>query len=163
MPKIVRRVRLYVGVDPGVSGGLALLSDGGEVHAVAMPATERDLWDWFYELPDAEMVAVLEQVGGFIKGAPAFVGNSMFKFGTSYGLLRMALTAADVPFETATPQKWQKALGIPTRRKTESPTQWKNRLKARAQQLFPKVKVTLATSDALLIAEYCRRKHEGRA
>ncbi len=28
-------------------------------------------------------------------------------------------------------------------------------------QLFPKVEVTLATADALLIAEYCRRKQTG--
>ena len=45
--------------------------------------------------------------------------------------------------------------------KTESKTEWKNRLKGMAQQLYPDLKVTLATADALLIATYCKRKHEG--
>lgn len=37
-------------------------------------------------------------------------------------------------------------------------TEWKNILKKKAQQLFPYAKVTLATSDALLICEYGRIK-----
>jgi Holliday junction resolvasome RuvABC endonuclease subunit len=82
---------------------------------------------------------------------------SSFKFGVNYGIVRMALTAAGIPFEEVTPQAWQKALGITHRKKTETPSEWKNRLRARAQQLFPSVSLTLATADALLIAEYCRR------
>ena len=38
-----------------------------------------------------------------------------------------------------------------------SKTEWKNKLKAKAQQLFPGEKVTLATCDSLLIAEYGRK------
>jgi hypothetical protein len=34
-------------------------------------------------------------------------------------------------------------------------------LKQVAQRLFPELRVTLATSDALLLAEYCRRLKEG--
>ena len=83
----------------------------------------------------------------------------MFKFGMSYGGLRMALVAAGIPFTAVTPQKWQKALGIPHRERTESKTQWKQRLKRKAEQLFPNHKLTLAISDALLIAHYCRMIH----
>ena len=39
-------------------------------------------------------------------------------------------------------------------------TEWKNILKKKAQQLFPYAKVTLATSDALLICEYGRIKEK---
>ena len=74
----------------------------------------------------------------------------------------MALTAAGIPFEEVTPVVWQRGLGIPVRKKDESRSQFKGRLKAKAQQLFPQVKVTLKTADALLISEYCRRKREGR-
>ena len=35
----------------------------------------------------------------------------------------------------------------------ETPTQWKNKLKAEAQRLFPDIRVTLKTADALLILE----------
>ena len=38
--------------------------------------------------------------------------------------------------------------------------EWKNILKKKAQQLFPYAKVTLATSDALLICEYGRIKEK---
>lgn len=160
MPKI-ERPAVYLGIDPGASGGLACLSFD-PVDAVAMPATDRDVWDWIRFLghrPNGHVFAVIEKVGGYIgKQQP---GSAMFKFGRSYGSLCMALTAANIPFEEITPQRWQKGLGITTRKKTETRTQWKNRLKAHAQRLFPSVAVTLATADALLIATYCQRKMEG--
>jgi Holliday junction resolvasome RuvABC endonuclease subunit len=87
--------------------------------------------------------------------------SSTFKFGVGYGGLRMALIAASIPFEEVTPRTWQKALGVVVRKKTETKTQFKNRLKAKAQQLFPRESITLKTADALLIAEYCRRKQLG--
>jgi len=70
---------------------------------------------------------------------------------------RALMTAARIPFETHIPQKWIKALGIPGKGKNETKTQWKNRLKARAQQLYPRERVTLPTADALLIATHCKR------
>ena len=155
-------MKIYIGVDPGASGGLAALCDS-VVEFVAMPATEFDIWEWFDTVRDRRddsVFACIEKVGGFIQGSPQ-PGSAMFKFGASYGGLRMALVAAGIPFEEVTPQTWQKALGIPKRAATESKTQFKNRLKARAQQLFPDHKITLATCDALLLAEYCRRKRTG--
>jgi hypothetical protein len=156
---------IYIGVDPGASGGLASICDG-EALAIHMPLTETDVWEWVKEneIPDGwesigGVFAIIEQVSGYIgEGHP---GSAMFKFGMSYGGLRMALTAAQIPFEAVTPQAWQKGLGITKRGKQETRTSFKNRLKAKAQQLFPEVKVTLATADALLIAEYCKRKRTG--
>jgi hypothetical protein len=59
-----------------------------------------------------------------------------------------------IPTNEVLPQKWQKFLSLGSRGK-KSKTEWKNKLKARAQQLFPSVgKITLATSDALLITKY---------
>ena len=153
---------VYIGIDPGASGGLASVHVDGSCAAVTMPPTERDVWEWVTDLSSwRPPFAVVEKVGGFIKGNPA-PGSAMFRFGVSYGGLRMALVAAAVPFEEATPQKWQKGLGITARGKDESKTAFKNRLKQRAQQLFPGVKITLATCDAILIAEYCRRVREGK-
>lgn len=155
-------MKIYIGVDPGASGGMAVLRESG-AEAVAMPDTEFDIWDWFSTLRltgDDIPFAVIEKVGGFIQGSPQ-PGSAMFKFGASYGGLRMALVAAGIPFEEVTPQAWQKALGIAKRKSNESKSQFKNRLKARAQQLFPDYKITLATCDALLLAEYCRRKRTG--
>jgi len=135
-----------------------------------MPATEKDLFDWMCRFSPhgsvRKTVAVIEQVGGFVgsegKGGGAANGAAMFKFGMSYGGLRMALVGCGIPFEAATPGKWLKGLGVVGRKKEESRTEWKNRLKAAAQRLFPSEKVTLNTADALLIAEFCRRCHTGR-
>ena len=81
---------------------------------------------------------------------------SSFKFGVSYGLLRMALIASGIPWEEITPNQWQKALGCLSRGD-------KNTTKARSQQLFPRIKVTHAVADALLLAEFCRRKKTGES
>jgi hypothetical protein len=125
-----------------------------------MPATERDVWEFFSRTiynPEFKRrsMAVIEKVHSM----PGQGVHSTFKFGMGYGGLRMALIAAGIPFIEATPQAWQKELEIPPRKKTETKTQFKNRLKAMAQQLFPGVDVTLKTADALLIAYYCRQKY----
>ncbi len=64
------------------------------------------------------------------------------------------LIASRIPFEEVTPQKWQKTLSCLSRGD-------KNITKAKAQQLFPGLRVTHATADALLIAEYARRHARG--
>jgi hypothetical protein len=83
-----------------------------------------------------------------------------FKFGLSVGALRMALTAAAIPFDPILPRVWQKALGV-SYPKGSTDTVKKNITKRRAQQLFPTLTVTHAIADALLLAEYCRRLNRG--
>lgn len=148
---------VFLGIDPGASGGLAVLVSGA-VGVTPMPKTERDVWEWVLAVSRrGETFAVIEKVHAM----PGNGVSGMFKFGMGYGGLRMALIAAGVPFEDVTPQAWQKSMGITQRGKTETKPQFKNRLKAKAQQLFPEKEVTLSTADALLIAEYARRKMTG--
>ncbi len=103
---------------------------------------------------------VIEKNTGFVggKGNP---GSFMFQFGKTTGILHGFLVAAGIPHEEVTPSTWQKALGIPPRKKTETKGKFKARLRQHAERLFPGVKATLATCDALLIAEFCKRKREG--
>ena len=154
---------VYIGVDPGTTGGLVALTQqpSGSVweRFTSMPRTERGIWDWFdtplFQGSVGPVIAVIEQVSGYLGEAQP--GSAMFKFGASYGGLRMALVAAGIPFAAVRPQVWQKLLGIKPRRKKENRTAWKNRLKSEAERLFPDLKITLATADALLIAYYCRK------
>ena len=146
---------LFIGIDPGASGGLAFLNDD-RATAVHMPKTERDIWEMLVShKQDFNTRAVIEAVHSM----PRQGVSSSFKFGRNYGFLRGCLIAAKIPFAEVTPRGWLKALGIRTKHKTETNVQWKNFLKGLAQQRFPSVKVTLATADALLIAEYCRKVH----
>jgi len=147
-------MKLTIGIDPGASGGIAFIPDDNPsgAWAVKMPETLADLWDAIYDCSPERTTCeysphcCLEKVHSM----PGQGVASSFKFGQGFGHLEMALTAAKIPFTYVTPQKWQKELGCLTGGD-------KNVSKSRAQQLFPPIKCTHAISDALLIAEYCRR------
>lgn len=143
----------FMGVDPGLSGGIAILDAGGRcVSTHSMPDTDRDLVDLCEFIAHAghSTRACVERVGAF----PGMGCVSAFTFGRGYGALQVALTAARIPFELVTPPKWQTVMGCRTKGD-------KNISKARAQALFPAVKVTHAIADCLLIAEFCRRTTAG--
>lgn len=158
----------YVGIDPGVSGGLAAIDEDGLVLAVSkMPATERELLDWLREqrpaIPGGRQArGILEKVHGGIGGPGGRRQGAagMFTYGRNYGSILMALTAAGIPFDQVAPQTWQKLAGV-VYSKNLSQTNKKNISKRRAQQLFPSLTVTHAIADALLLAECCRRINRG--
>jgi len=146
---------IYIGIDPGVSGGIATLRDDGSViEAFAMPTTERDILDALLPIGGLFVSrgktitahAILERV----YSSPQMGVASAFTFGKGYGALLMALTATRIPFDQVVPVKWQTVMGCRSRGD-------KNVTKARAQQLWPDVKITHAIADALLLAEYGRR------
>jgi Holliday junction resolvasome RuvABC endonuclease subunit len=153
-PNSLFNLDYYMGIDPGQSGGIALIRGTGKVLILeTMPSTERDIWLLLKSLEELPHKVYIEKVHAM----PQQGVSSTFKFGVGYGGLRMALTAAGIPFDEVTPQLWQKALGVVKRAKTESKNDHKKKLLQKAQQLFPNVKITLKTADALLLAEYCRR------
>jgi crossover junction endodeoxyribonuclease RuvC len=132
-----------IGIDPGTNGGIAWITDG-KPCVEKMPDTLQDLWELFRDISsEGDCRAHLEQV----HSSPQMGVVSSFTFGNGFGHLEMALTAAGIPFERVRPQVWQKAMGCMTKGD-------KNVSKRRAQELFPSMKVTHATADALLIASY---------
>lgn len=152
-----------IGVDPGEHGGLAVLNNLGDVISVdKMPETPLDIYCYFADTKsNAErdgkgIVVYLEDVG---KGRPGQSSSATAKFARHNGHLEMALLALELKTIKATPQKWIKEYQL-GKSSDYTKTEWKNRLKAKAQQLFPKEKVTLATADALLIAEYGRNQEK---
>jgi hypothetical protein len=137
-----------IGIDPGVNGGIAWITDG-KPCVEKMPDTLQDLWELLEniainaQLDNLKIHAYLEQVSS----SPQMGVKSAFTFGNGFGHLEMALTAAGIPFERVRPQVWQKALGCLTKGD-------KNITKRKAQEMFPGIKVTHATADSLLIAHY---------
>jgi len=141
-------MKLYIGIDPGLSGGVAFVPESGTPWAHKMPETDRDLIDLLRDsIRDMEARATLE----LVHSSPQMGVKSAFTFGEGYGRLQMALTALGVPYERVRPQAWQKAMGCLTKGD-------KNVSKRRAQELFPTLKVTHAIADALLIAEFLKRR-----
>ena len=146
---------IYIGIDPGLSGGIAILNQDGSVkYVVAMPDTPRDIYEFLFSYKE-DSRCVLEDVG---HGMPGQSSKATATFARHNGHLEMALLALGIPTEKVTPQKWIKVYQL-KKKKEQDKNEWKNVLKAKAQSLFPQLgkKVTLKTCDALLIAEYARR------
>lgn len=143
--------RKIIAIDPGINGGIATYSvdDRKVIEVVKMPETPQELVRFlrYYQL---NSVCYIEKVGGL----PGMGGSRMFNFGKQFGWLEMALLVCKIPTIEVTPQKWQKELQLGNKR-DKTPSQWKNKLKQRAEQMFPNVgRITLAVSDALLILYY---------
>lgn len=137
----------FLGIDPGKSGGIAFISEcGTEAWAHKITDSERDFWNIVSEYKKEVKFGMIEKV----HSSPQMGVRSAFTFGQSYGFLRGMLIASEIKFDQVSPQKWMNKLNCRTGGN-------KNITKAKAQQLFPKIKITHAIADALLIAEYCRQ------
>lgn len=147
--------KAIIGIDPGASGGIAVLDGNGNIRAYNMPDTYPDIYNFFKSIQsqyDGGVAAVMEDVG---HGMPGQSSKATAVFARHNGHLEMALYALGIRTVKATPQKWQKyysnSLG---KSSSYEKREWKNKLKALAQQMFPSVKVTLKNADAILIACY---------
>jgi len=159
-------MKCYIGIDPGKKGGIAWIL-GQRIFYEPMPETETDLKTLFSnELSGLDAFAFIEKVHAM----PEQGRSSIWTFAEGFGGLRMCLVWAGIPFETVTPMTWQKSLRIPKKGKNESKNQHKEKLRAKAQELYPKLKIwskpktkgkQLAICDSLLIATYCKRNFEG--
>lgn len=150
-------MKTIITIDPGAKGGIAVYNPdaAGKIFCDPMPQTEGDVVDFLAGIKagGGECIAYMELVSGYAgKGHP---GSAMFTFGRGFGFILGCLQALGYRVELVTPQKWQKALGIGTRSGLTKGA-WKNKLKQRAQQLYPGIKVTLQTADALLLLEYAK-------
>lgn len=100
------------------------------------------------------MVAYLEDLVKYTgRNMPS---SSMATYASNWGIIKGILTALRYRIVLVPPKKWQAALGLGSKG-ISTTTAWKNKLKQRAEQLFPNIKVTLATADALLILEAARQ------
>lgn len=146
--------RITIGIDPGNSGGVAILGTATEIYN--MPDTFPDIYNLFKNIlgrySGEEVLAVLEDVG---HGMPGQSSKATAVFARHNGHLEMALYALGIRTVKVTPQKWQKSYSNSLGKSSQyEKKEWKNRLKGLAQQMFPSEKVTLKNADALLIANY---------
>lgn len=162
------RLNRYIGIDPGSNGGYAVLGPGNYIAFGHLPATELGVLDLMRDLASAaglhccpDVHAVIEEIPTAIFGTSK---SSMSKLYGNYMSLRMALLSAGIPFSQEKAVVWQRAMGVEARvrrgPKKETEAAYKRRLKRTAARMYPRLLVTLATADALLLAEYCRRMYE---
>jgi len=143
--------RVFIGIDPGISGGIAIIYN--DTYTVnKCPNTIQEMADMLIILkaqaPNLPMYCIIEKVHSM----PGNSGRSMFTFGCNYGQWLGILATLRIPYVEVTPSKWMSHYGSRPRNKKDR----KNHLKHLAQQRYPDVKITLATSDAMLIANYLK-------
>jgi hypothetical protein len=149
-------VSVFIGIDPGVAGGLASITEAGVVFSVPMPKTEADLLQVLRDMQAAPLSDRVHAVLERVSSSPQMGVSSAFTFGKGYGGLRMALIATGIPFDEAVARRWQPVVGVVYPKGT--PYGERKRLsRQRAQELFPGLEITPAVADAILIAEYARR------
>lgn len=152
----------YVGIDPGKKGAIVMLSTKSFVSFKKMPEDLQDLHDLLYGIAAYNPKVALERV----HARPGEGRSSIFTFGKGLGHLEMGLVSVGLgDYVSVTPQTWIKPLGLPPRekgpKKNSGKTEWKNKLRAVAQQLYPHLTVTLQMADALLIAHYLKSLDDG--
>lgn len=141
-----------IAIDPGKGGGIAMWSKYHK-SVVKMPATTQDIVEALTILGhEPEVVVYLEKVHSF----PGQGVVSTWKFAENYGTLLGIITALGYKLVHVQPQKWQGYYNLKRKSKDESNTIHKNRIKQFAQERYPDIKITLATSDALAILEYAK-------
>lgn len=157
-------MKVSIGIDPGKDGCLAIL--GYRDAPILIPFDEaeyanqlRRVAPFFIATGDGvvdqrETFAVVEHVNAM----PGQGVTSCFSFGQNFGFILGLLTAFRIPYELVRPQKWKREFSCTSDKNTSIEV---------AQRLFPGVDLRRTPrcskphdgkSEALLMAEYCRRR-----
>ncbi|KTH39046.1 crossover junction endodeoxyribonuclease RuvC [Enterobacter hormaechei] len=145
-----------LGIDPGCSGALVLVTEQGDyIDHLAMPTIKVGTKSRVNGAAVAAWVrqygithAYLEQVGAM----PGQGTASMFTFGHAAGVAEGILQGLNIPYTLVTPQAWKKSAGLIGSDKDAA--------RSRAIQLYPELRALdakakgQAIADALLIARF---------
>ena len=147
----------YIGIDPGISGGIAVIKYDGTIQAFKCPKSSEDMALLFRILlgstPAAEIRLLMERVWA----RPTNAVRAAFSYGVNYGQWLGIAATHEVKMNTVLPLAWIKQSGCPKALKRDVRKRW---LKAKAGELYPDVnKLTLATSDAILITHYAKEEY----
>ena len=140
-----------VAVDPGVNGGFAIKTPDG-ILLFPMPES----------LPEANQLLTgfkLADSHLWIEKVPKFVSKltpaaSVATLHENYGIIQGLAYAQGYALHRVEPKVWQEPLGLGGRKSCDTGPEWKRKLRAKAQELYPHLDVTLRNADALLILHY---------
>ena len=146
--------KLYVGVDPGMNGGITFISkdmDLEEAKAIRCPKTSHEMASILQVgiegYAPSDVIFFIEHVWSFPRDGRV----SAFRFGYNYGLWKGIASASELTMYNVPPRTWMGAYEMPSNMETRERKRW---LKSYAEKLFPNIKVTFNTSDSILIAHY---------
>lgn len=157
---------IIVGIDPGVTGAIAVLAKHGTLIDVHDMPTISDKGGKQHVNP-IELARILREAGGLVvrleqvnamPGRPNKPGEARrsmgatgaFNFGRNYGTIIGVVQALGMQLELVTPQSWKKAAGLVGTAKDYART--------KAIALYPNaplgLKKHIGRADAILIARY---------
>ena len=145
----------FIGIDPGKSGGICVIHDNN-IEAKKCPGSVHDMSLMFAliveETPPYLIRVVLEKVWA----RPHDGRASVFTFAENYGQWEGIIASYEIEPHYVTPQAWMKSYEVPKKLKK---TDRKNHIKSLAKKMYPELgrKITLATADAIIIADYGKK------
>ena len=149
----------HLAIDPGASGAYAIRYPSGFTEAYPYTC-DSDFLEAMSTLATRAaqehhlVTCTIEQVGGYVGKAQP--GSAMFNFGRNFGYTLGVCQALGFQINLVRPQAWQKLFPTKTK-KNQNSAQHKRELKDHAARLYPALKPTLKTADALLILHYATR------
>lgn len=171
-------MKTIIAIDPGKNGGIAWESENNRACCVSMPDTEGDLIKLIkqfgielYEInsEDGNLIASTKipvDCIFYLENIVMFAGRKMpgshaITYGGNWGFIKGAIQMSGSPLHIVQCKAWQKFHSLGTKGES-SDSEWKNKLKAKAQQLYPHLDITLKTADALLILAYAKALEMGK-
>lgn len=145
--------RVFIGIDPGVTGGWAIVTEDGSLHSYAEFSSWRTISEVLQDVQREHTIqAALEKVHSM----PRDGGKSAFTFGANFGGWLALLESSNTSHLLVPPQTWQKAM-LGTFPKGESKVRALDYVTRRypGHQFF---KSKCGINDAICIALYCRAK-----
>ena len=144
----------YIGIDPGKSGGITMLEED-KIESYKCPERTIDMAMLFLSLlgdkPD-KVKLLMEKVWA----RPNNATRTAFTYGVNYGQWLGIAAACEVHMYTVLPAKWMSFFGCKKGMEYPDRKRW---LKQKAKEMHPDCKVTLYTSDSILIAEYAKKTY----
>ena len=152
---------IVVGIDPGLSGAIAILENNKVLNIFDMPVmaegkknkrqlNSAQLVNIIKDSTklDAEKAVVVEQVNAM----PGQGVTSMFNFGQTFGAIKGVCAALELPIFFVRPSKWKKHFELINSSKDSSRTKVIEMYPSLSSQLAKKKDVN--KSDAILIARF---------
>ncbi len=150
----MKRKYSYVGIDPGKNGGIAIFWGDGSIDAYRFPKKQELLVNIIEKIKKHCRIEKYN-CKWVIEDVHALYGSSAkatFSFGRNLGYWEGVLSSKRIKWSKISPKVWQSKYTLSKEKKNR-----KNELKALAQKMV-KFKVTLATADAILIANWSKNE-----
>ena len=150
-----------IGIDPGLSGAIAVLEDNKVLGIYDMPVMAEGKKSK-RQLNSAQLVSIIKQntysndelaiVVEQVNAMPGQGVTSMFNFGQTFGAIKGVCAALELPIFFVRPIKWKKHFELLNSSKDASRTKVIEMYPALSNQLSKKKDVI--KSDAILIARF---------